>query len=123
MENNQIYFDQVDGCITFTFDKDIVSVLGENERDGTYFHGKFSKKKLKKITTIKDSVVLVKCDDENEEDIKKRMLDFIFINYEKGNSELYGFILLGVERKLLIEIPSEEYWRLKDFLEEELVEQ
>lgn len=116
MENNTIEFNQVDGKIRLEVEGDVVYVSAESDYDGTYLYGSISRRRLLRAGTIKDSTVMLKADSSYVDDVKQKMLDFIFINYEKGNSELYGFILLGVERKSLIEVPLEDYLEFREFL-------
>lgn len=112
-----IEFDMVDGFLKLEASKEDIIVTGTNERDNTYLLGKFPSKKLRDVAKILDSSYYTHCEEvENFEDEKyKALQDIIYVTYERG-SEFYGFILLGLERKLVIELSPEDYEELKNFL-------
>lgn len=122
---SKIEFDQVDGCLGFYIDGGNVFIDANSEYQGTHLFGRIFTKEIKDIKDTKEASIFLECNNTDLEELKvpnegkdsKELKEIIFINYniEEPNS-FCGFILLGNERKLVIELSPEDYSDFGAFL-------
>lgn len=118
MNDAVIKFDKVDGTLNFGIKQGSPYLYGQNERLGLYFYGELPKESIEKIINTHEETLFIKCKNQSlEEDFEEvedceEAKDIIFFNFNEGTG-FYGFMILGRQHKLLIELSIEDY---EDFM-------
>lgn len=108
-----IKFDKVDGTLDFGIKKGSPYLYGQNERLGLYFYGELPEESIEEILNSNEKAVFIKCKNQLlEKKDYEEAKDVIFLNFSEGTG-FYGFMILGREHKLLIELSIEDY---EDFM-------
>jgi len=108
-----IKFDKVDGTLDFGIKQESPYLYGQNERLGLYFYGELPEESIEEILNSNEKAVFIKCKNQLlEKKDYEEAKDVIFFNFSEGTG-FYGFMILGREHKLLIELSIEDY---EDFM-------
>lgn len=113
-----IKFDKVDGTLDFGIKQGSPYLYGQNERLGLRFYGELPKESIEKIINTHEETLFIKCKNQSFEETFEEVedceeaKDIIFFNFNEGTG-FYGFMILGEQHKLLIELSIEDY---EDFI-------
>lgn len=113
MNDALIKFDKVDGVLGFGIKEGNSYLYGENERLGLYLYGELPKESIAKIIDSNEKAVFIRCQDQllRVKDYEEAR-DVVFFNFSEGTG-FYGFMILGKQHKLLIELSVEDF---EDFM-------
>lgn len=113
MNEAVIEFDKVDGMLKFGIKEGNPYLYGENQGLGLYFYGELPKESIKEIIDCREKALFIQCKEPllDRKDCEEAK-DVIFFNFSQGTG-FYGFMILGRQHKLLIELSIEDY---EDFM-------
>lgn len=112
----KLELDKVDGYLSLELEKGNVLITAKDK--DTYLFGKIHVKDARDIKGTRESSLFLECDNADLDKIPtgfKELRDVIFTHYKEQGTGYFGFILLGQERKIVIEISLEDYKDLQKF--------